>query len=223
MNFSLERDLLSFPASWRHANAYYLGLGGGVLIDPGLPRPADFDRPVARLIATHAHYDHIAGVESWREGQDPQPRWLLPEDDVWMLTDTTANASRFFNRETVFPAPDATLHDGELISLDEHYTLEVLATPGHSKGSICLILWEAKGEGREACLLFSGDTFFAESIGRYDFGGGSGEDMLASIRRMKPILEKLPGDLPVFPGHSRVTTVSGLLTENRYIREESIL
>jgi glyoxylase-like metal-dependent hydrolase (beta-lactamase superfamily II) len=94
------------------------------------------------------------------------------------------------------PVPVAQeLADGDLIKVGSR-TLTVLHTPGHSPGSLCLY-------APEAATLFSGDTLFAGTFGRYDLPGGDGEALRASLRR----LAALPRRTAVLPGHGRATTI----------------
>jgi glyoxylase-like metal-dependent hydrolase (beta-lactamase superfamily II) len=98
-----------------------------------------------------------------------------------------------------FPIPPSVpavdLAEGSRIKFGE-IDLEVLHTPGHTEGSVCLL---ATGER----LLFSGDTLFAGSWGRTDLPGGSDDQMVGSLAR----LSALPTDLRVLPGHGRQTTI----------------
>ena len=77
----------------------------------------------------------------------------------------------------------------------------VVATPGHTKGSVCYLFENA---------IFSGDTLFCESYGRYDFPTSSGRELIVSVKRL---LKELPGDVTVYPGHNDETTIEH---EKRY-------
>ena len=83
------------------------------------------------------------------------------------------------------------------------YTIQMLHTPGHTAGSCCYYLKDEK-------ILFSGDTLFCGSVGRTDFPGGSMAQMRQSLRRL---LDTLPGDTDVYPGHDSATTID---MEKRY-------
>ena len=84
--------------------------------------------------------------------------------------------------------------------------VEVLHTPGHTKGSVVL---------RCQDVLFTGDTLFAGSCGRTDFPGGDMEEMLASLKR----LGELEGDYKVLPGHEAFTTLERERQSNPYLRQ----
>ena len=89
-------------------------------------------------------------------------------------------------------------------------TLRVLETPGHSEGSVCLLV---EGQG----VLFAGDTLFRCSCGRCDFPGGDYRKMLASLGR----LASLEGNLRVLPGHDMETTLDYERRVNPYMRQGS--
>ena len=95
--------------------------------------------------------------------------------------------------------------EGEVIPLG-NLKVEILHTPGHTRGSVCL-------QCRDA--LFTGDTLFSGSCGRTDFPGGSLAQMEQSLRR----LGELEGDLRVFPGHNEFTTLERERETNPYLRE----
>lgn len=144
----------------------------------------------AAILLTHGHYDHTGGVK------DLQARW--PEVPTYMnKRDVYAGDSYL---QQLFPAiPDLKNYDeGDVISVGS-LTLEVMATPGHSEGSVTL---------RCGDVLFCGDTLFAGSMGRTDFSGGSTKKIMASLKR----LADLEGNFAVLPGHMET---SDLDTERR--------
>src|SRR5438876_12069589 len=112
-----------------------------------------------------------------------------------MYTDELS--AKFFGLQTplVKRKPDILLKEGDRLSFGT-LTLEVLHTPGHTPGGVCLV-------SRPYCV-FSGDTLFRRSIGRTDFPGGHYEQLITSIREK---LYTLDGDLAVFPGHELPTSI----------------
>ena len=111
-------------------------------------------------------------------------------------------------RIEVFPpigAPTVPYGDGDVVKLGD-LDIQVLHTPGHTPGGVCLLVGDA---------LFTGDTLFQGSMGRIDFGGGSYEDIMASLAR----LAHLPGDFRVLPGHMDASTLERERKTNYYIRE----
>ena len=95
--------------------------------------------------------------------------------------------------------------DGDVVKLGD-LDIQVLHTPGHTPGGVCLLVGDA---------LFTGDTLFQGSMGRIDFEGGSYEDIMASLAR----LAHLPGDFRVLPGHMDASTLERERKTNYYIRE----
>ena len=118
-----------------------------------------------------------------------------------VLTDSIKNLSGSWASAHVLLA-DQWVCDGKKLELAGFF-IEVFHTPGHTAGSCCYYLPEEE-------VLFSGDTLFAQSVGRTDFPTGSGTDMQASVKRL---LKELPETTRVCPGHNEETTIG---YEKRY-------
>lgn len=182
------------------------GLGGpGIVIDPGGDAPAILEglagTPVAAIVLTHAHFDHIgAARELVRVTGAPL---VAHELDAPRLTTSGADGTggALFGFDHTAPAADRTVVDGDLIAAGA-LSLEVLHTPGHTGGCICLFVSDPQGGAPQ---LFSGDTLFAGSVGRTDFPGGDGRALSASIATK---LAPLPAETVVHPGHGPDTTIS---------------
>jgi hydroxyacylglutathione hydrolase len=129
---------------------------------------------------------------------------MIHPDDAPMLTDPMQNLSGFFGPALTAPPADRLLAAGDSIAVGD-LRLTVLHTPGHSPGSVSFYT-----EGH----LFSGDTLFAGSIGRFDFPGGDRQRLLRSIRER---LLVLPPDTAVYPGHGEETTVGDEAAYNPYL------
>jgi len=183
-------------------NCYLIGdpeTNQAVVIDPG-DQPDDIMAAVERhglrlvaAVATHAHFDHILAAEAIRKRT--QVPFYLHTDDMPLLEAMRTGSLKYLGRE-LRPPPevDRWCRDGDEI-VAGGASLGVIHTPGHSPGSVSLL---AEGDA-----VFSGDTLFADSIGRTDLLGGDAERELASIReRLFPL-----GDLPVYPGHGPPTTI----------------
>jgi hydroxyacylglutathione hydrolase len=159
------------------------------------------------LVHTHAHIDHIGDLGRLRELTGAQGM-LHPAD--LPLYRTLALQARWLGLTHPPPvvALDAELQDGDAIALGA-LRCRVLHTPGHTPGSVCFEV----GEGEKATLL-TGDTLFAGSIGRWDLGGTSMQDIVDSIRR-----KLLPYDdaTKVIPGHGPFTTIGIERRSNPYI------
>lgn len=156
------------------------------------------------IFLTHGHFDHIAGVESVRKQYDI-PVYVHKLDEP-MMRDTNLNLATWISSHGYQPIVKwETIEDGDTFTLGEHQ-MQVLHTPGHTKGSVTYLCENH---------LFTGDTLFHLSRGRTDFPGGSDADMLASFRR----LFALPGDYQVHPGHNDETTLDYERRCNPTIRE----
>ncbi|MGQ0627121.1 MAG: MBL fold metallo-hydrolase [Phycisphaerales bacterium] len=167
-------------------------------------------RPEA-IVLTHAHIDHIAGVDEVRRAFPETPVWIHRDERHW-LSDPAANLSMLHGTPVTCHGPDRVLEDGEELSLGPS-RWRVLHTPGHSPGSITLL---ALNGTRGLALV--GDALFAGSIGRTDFPGCSFEMLERSIRTRLYTLD--PGTM-VLPGHGPKTTVGAEMRSNPYVRMAS--
>lgn len=156
-------------------------------------------RPVLSLL-THAHFDHIFGLQFLYDTYGLRPRMHSAEHANYEMA--SRQTEIFLHRSISLATPPAgdDLSDGERITLGS-LTLEVIPTPGHTAGGVCFYLADdepAKG------LLFSGDTLFRQSVGRTDLPGGSTHALTQSIvTRLFP----LPAPTHVLPGHGETTTI----------------
>ncbi|MDR2399171.1 MAG: MBL fold metallo-hydrolase [Endomicrobium sp.] len=152
------------------------------------------------VINTHAHYDHISSDDEIRS------KYKIPlaihKDEVEMLADPEKNGSLLFGQYAVVKDPEILLEDNQEVKLS-FVTFKVFSSPGHSKGSICLLF---------GSYLFTGDTLFAGSIGRTDLWGGNSEEIIKSLEKLK----KLDPSITVYPGHGSMTTIAKSLNNARY-------
>ena len=147
------------------------------------------------ILLTHAHYDHVGAVPE-----------LLEETGAALYMSAKDNGVRVSSGRGCFNAPEGThfYDDGDVVKVSS-LSFRVVATPGHTPGSVCLICGDA---------IFTGDTLFRDSCGRTDFPASNTDDMLVSLRR----LAELPGDYEVFPGHMSATTLERERRLNYFIR-----
>ena len=177
-----------------------------VVIDPGyepdfiLEQAARLGLTVEAVLLTHGHFDHVGGVEEIVNATGCA---------LWM---SEGDWSQFRNPVTAYFFPLANsdfteisfCEEGERISAGG-LTFRVLATPGHTHGSVCYLCEDA---------LFSGDTLFAGSCGRTDLPGGSWKTIVESLKR----LAELEGNFTVYPGHGESTTLAQEKKYNPYMR-----
>lgn len=200
-----------FPGSVG-SNCYLAEEGGeALIIDPSASASAILRKlseegctPVGILL-THGHFDHIMSVDTLRQAV-PGLKVFIHESDAPMLTDADKNAfALFFGQDRVWKPADVLLGDGDEIKVG-NATFTVVHTPGHSPGSVCYLC-------RSAGILFSGDTLFADNIGRCDLWGGSYSVMRQSLK----MLRTLDGALTIYPGHGDTNTLSKALDNTMYI------
>jgi glyoxylase-like metal-dependent hydrolase (beta-lactamase superfamily II) len=179
------------------ANREAIVVDGGDGVDEVLERLKRHGLRARFLIHTHAHIDHIGDLGRLREATGAEG--LLHPADL-PLYRTLALQARWIGLSSApeVVALDADLRDGDVIAVGS-LRCRVLHTPGHTPGSVC---FEVGDDGSTA--LLTGDTLFAGSIGRWDLGGTSMEDIVRSIHT------KLLGyddATPVVPGHGPFTTI----------------
>ena len=178
-----------------------------VVIDPGgnaeIIYPYIEDRKLTYVINTHGHYDHIAANNDLKAHYDT--RLAVGTLDHELLLDPMLNLSATFDTPFISITPDLLLSEGDTLQFDNN-RLEVIHTPGHTKGSICLKIGNN---------LFSGDTLFYRSIGRTDLPTGSYEELEKSI---KTKIYTLPDDTKVYTGHGEETIIGEEKTLNGFVR-----
>ena len=196
-------------------NCYIVGCsetGEALVIDPGFESDAEAKRVLAEInrhnlrvryiVNTHGHPDHTAGNAIIKKATGAPI--LIHEYDAPMLTEEAKSLFRMFGFTVMSPPADRVLHDGDLIQAGT-VKLKVLHTPGHSKGSISLL-----GDD----VVFTGDTLFAGSIGRFDLPGGSFEEIIRSIKKR---LMTLPDHIKVYPGHGPTSTIGDERRQNPFL------
>jgi glyoxylase-like metal-dependent hydrolase (beta-lactamase superfamily II) len=217
----------TFPVGLLACNCTLLAdpdAGTALVIDPGLDgltgrgsayllaRLQALGVRLTQIIITHAHIDHVGGALALKQATDA-PIWMH-QADLPLLSMMEEQAAWLGGIATPSVAPpDASAEDGALLGL-ETFPAEVLHTPGHTPGSICL--WFAPLPHTSAPgLLVAGDTLFAGSIGRTDLPLGDDRLILRSIQdRLLP----LPETTRVVPGHGGETTIGRERERNPFLR-----
>jgi hydroxyacylglutathione hydrolase len=159
-----------------------------------------------QVVLTHAHVDHIAGLQEVRDAWPDVPI-LIHADEADFLTEPTLNLSAALAEPVVAPAATGTLAHGDVLELGG-LNFQVRHTPGHSPGGISL--YQA-----ESGVVLVGDALFAGSVGRTDFPTSDGPTLGRAIREQ---LYTLPDDTRVLPGHGPATTIGREKRTNPYVR-----
>jgi glyoxylase-like metal-dependent hydrolase (beta-lactamase superfamily II) len=175
-----------------------------VLIDPGdevddlLDRARREGLTVTMIPLTHAHLDHVTGVGRAKAALGVDV-WLH-KDDLFLYEGAAEQGRMFGLAVEPLPAVDR-FYDPDTTLTFGRYDIDVLHTPGHCPGGVCLAIGRTGSTERE---LFVGDTLFAGSIGRTDLPGGDMDTLLRSIR---DVLFRFPDDAVVHSGHGPDTTI----------------
>ena len=184
----------------------------GVVVDPGadcemiLAAVARFGIKVKYIINTHGHFDHVGCNRQLVEQSGGE--LLIHQGDLTLLSMASRSAQNYGLSVEDSPPPARYLTDGMRLEFGKR-SIEVLHTPGHTQGGCCLFF------AREQ-LVITGDTLFADSVGRTDLPGGSHAQLIAAIKaRLMP----LPDETVVWPGHGPSSTIGQERRTNPYINE----
>jgi hydroxyacylglutathione hydrolase len=206
--------LETFPVGPLHCNCTILGdevTHEAMVVDPGDNIPEILSRlqkhglTLRQIVVTHAHIDHVGGAAQLRKLTGAPV--LMNQQDLALLGMMEMQAGWIGVPTPEVAPPDASAEDGLAIGLAA-LPAEVIHTPGHTPGSICL-LFPAQH------LLLAGDTLFAGSIGRTDLPGGDGHQILRSLRDR---LLVLPDATRVVPGHGPETTIGEERHSNPFLQ-----
>ncbi len=176
-----------------------------ILIDPGGAKDIIQDKKKALgiefkyIINTHGHVDHIAGDKDY----------MLPvyihEYDVSFLTDPSKNLSELLGISIVVENTVNKLKDKSVVNVG-NISVEVIHTPGHTPGSICL---------KTDAILFTGDTLFFEGIGRTDLPGSSFEKLKNSILKRLFVMDN---NIKIYPGHGITSSIGYEKNNNPFVK-----
>ncbi len=203
-------DIINISSGYMSANTYILkdsATGDAAIVDPGGDSEYIISQihlnsaNVKYIFLTHGHFDHILALGRIREYTGAKV-YIHALDNV-CLNNPTFSLMTHIGRSDRFGDADVLLDGGEEIAVGES-TVRVMHTPGHTPGSVCFITDNG---------IISGDTLFYESIGRTDFPGGSFESIEDSIKK----LYSIEGDITVYPGHGRATSIEHERKFNPYV------
>jgi hydroxyacylglutathione hydrolase len=206
----------SFPLGMLQTNSYLIcnqDTKQAIIIDAGAnPKPliekaAEYD--VAAILLTHAHFDHIAGLNEVNNAPNAlnAPVYIHASEQEWLINPDLNGSSRWLDavKELVIcKKADQFLEDGQVLSL-AGFTIQVIYTPGHSPGGTSFLIDNH---------LFCGDALFAQSIGRTDLPGGNYEQLIMSIQDK---LLVLPDETACYPGHGPKTSIGMEKMYNPYV------
>ncbi|HEU5217304.1 MAG TPA: MBL fold metallo-hydrolase [Gemmatimonadales bacterium] len=204
-------EIVPIPNGLFEENCYLVGEAGAaaaVLVDPGeepdrfLEEARRRKRTISAIWLTHAHIDHIMGVEAVQRATGA-PIHLHPDDRA--VYDGLVVQGQLFGFDlTPAPPPDVWLYHGQRLRVGST-DVEVRHVPGHSPGHVCFV-----GAG----MVLGGDVLFQGSIGRTDLLGG---DLPTLLRGIRSQLFTLPDDTVVYPGHGPSTTIGRERATNPFL------
>ncbi|MDR1378702.1 MAG: MBL fold metallo-hydrolase [Synergistaceae bacterium] len=203
MNTKGDISYKRFPLGslWTNGYLFFDGEGVAFFVDPGgdprevLEYLTRNHLTLSAVLLTHGHLDHIAGIEA-----------LVPLvgnaiyialEDAPLLKAPPEEMRRALGLECEGIEDFKTVSEGDVLSVGQ-FEIKVMETPGHTRGSVCYLICLG-----EKSVLISGDTLFAQSVGRTDLPGGDSSTLFTSLRK----LATLPDDLVVLPGHGPGTTI----------------
>jgi hydroxyacylglutathione hydrolase len=182
-----------------------------IIVDPGDEigrihrRLTELGLTLKQILVTHAHIDHVGGALKLNALTDAPI--YLNEADLPLLQMMSTQASWLGIETPETAPPDEGLVDGRQVGL-ESYPAQVIHTPGHTQGSVCLHFAPMK-------MVLAGDTLFAGSIGRTDLPGGDFEQIIDSIQSR---LLSLPDETRIIPGHGPATTIGSERRMNPFLK-----
>ncbi|OGK13384.1 hypothetical protein A3A93_03450 [Candidatus Roizmanbacteria bacterium RIFCSPLOWO2_01_FULL_38_12] len=197
----------TYPLGQMRANCYLVEKEDHCLIiDPAddasfiLEKIQERRLKIAGMIATHGHFDHILAVGemqiSYKKIIGKDLPLIIHPKDKFLLKRVVETARHFLNYEPAVIPIESTKNIKEGRFQISDFGFQIIHTPGHTPGSICLYFSDEN-------VLFTGDTLFKMGIGRYDFSYSDKDDLRKSIEKIM----KLPDDVVIYPGHGEESTI----------------
>jgi glyoxylase-like metal-dependent hydrolase (beta-lactamase superfamily II) len=193
-----ENTYVVIGASGRRAMVVDPGIGS----EPVLEAMRERGLACELIVNTHGHLDHVAANAFFK--RETQASIAIHPADLPLLANVRAQAAFFGLSAEDSPPADRLLSEGTPLAFDGA-TFDVLHTPGHTPGGVCL---------RRGDQMLVGDTLFAGSVGRTDLPGGDWDQLVASIRTK---LFALPDPVRCFPGHEGETTIGRERRSNPFV------
>lgn len=196
-------------------NTYVVGKIGGscLVIDPGTTEDSlihyiekHYDK-ISGILLTHAHFDHIRGIEKLKKSFRDRdiPVYLHPLDRE-LLNDAEKNSSLMLGDNVRVNIDTVDIKDKEILPIRD-FTVRVIHTPFHTKGSVCYLFDDDNA-------LFTGDTLFEGSIGRHDLDTSEPEKIDESLKKLLPLRKTLV----IYPGHGSMTTLEREKEHNPFLQ-----
>ena len=207
-------DVTTVPAGAFETNCYLVERGDEacLAIDPGgdAERIAGWIRErglaLQAILLTHGHMDHVSATADLAAAFPDAPAFLHEKDQAWAFTERNVFPPYYGQPGSPGTERLASYGDGAHPLL-AGWGIEVLETPGHTPGGVCLLFPANR-------TVFSGDTLFQGSVGRTDLAGGDARTLGQSLKK----LAALPDDWTVYPGHGPSTTIGDEMKNNPYMR-----
>lgn len=185
-----------------------------LVIDPGsdtqglIQKISNLKKPVAAILLTHTHYDHIISVDVIRQKFNQPPVYVHPLEADWLGDPSLNGSARHPELGDIIISPaDVLFENGRAYEL-AGFHFRVLPTPGHSQGSVSFVF-------DEEMVVFSGDALFRETIGRTDLPTGDFDTLINSIKSQ---LLVLPSRYDIHPGHGFSSTIAHEKAFNPFLR-----
>ncbi len=204
--------IVRIPAGIYAANCYIIyseATRDGIVVDPGgdvddiLATIKENQLQIKSIVLTHGHADHIGGIVELKKSLSIPV--MVHEDDKELLVDGNKNLSSIMAMGAIEIEPDVLLKDGDIIEF-RNEKAEIIHTPGHTRGGICIKIGDN---------IITGDTLFAGSIGRTDLLGGDYDTIIQSIKEKLMIY---PDEIKIFPGHGAPSTIGKERVSNPFLR-----
>jgi hydroxyacylglutathione hydrolase len=218
-----EMIYIKIPVGMLQCNCSIIGdpkTHEAIVVDPGdeveriLSLLGRYKLSVKAIVSTHAHIDHVGGLAKLHQYTGAPV--MMHNDDLPLYNAMEVQAALLGMRPPELTAVDQLLKDGDSLEWGGYHA-DVMHTPGHSPGSVCLFLPKEAGTIKlSQPQLFAGDTLFAGSIGRTDLWGGSFEEIMQSLTQK---LLQLPDDTLVYPGHGEITTIGRERASNPFLNQ----